>query len=192
MSENNEDTQDQLYLKQELLRSEIIAKNYDGQKFLEYCVNLKENGDDMNNWTYDELKSVVENFKGDYDLKKEKKEEQKKKEIKEETKKEKEKETHEENIDTEKLDEVNPKKEEENNNINKSPQLNQEISDKVLKEVITEEIQKEKTKYESRIKELPCKLLEKSKNQRKIFIVSGIYQLRSIHRAILLVSSSQI
>ena len=30
----------------------------------------------MNNWTYDELKSVVENFKGDYDLKKEKKEEQ--------------------------------------------------------------------------------------------------------------------
>ena len=162
MSENNEDTQDQLYLKQELLRSEIIAKNYDGQKFLEYCVNLKENGDDMNNWTYDELKSVVENFKGDYDLKKEKKEEQKKKEIKEEIKKEKEKETHEENIDTEKLDEVNPKKEEENNNINKSPQLNQEISDKVLKEVITEEIQKEKTKYESRIKELPCKLLEKS------------------------------
>ena len=162
MSENNEDTQDQLYLKQELLRSEIIAKNYDGQKFLEYCVNLKENGDDMNNWTYDELKSVVENFKGDYDLKKEKKEEQKKKEIKEEIKKEKEKETHEGNIDTEKLDEVNPKKEEENNNINKSPQLNQEISDKVLKEVITEEIQKEKTKYESRIKELPCKLLEKS------------------------------
>ena len=162
MSENNEDTQDQLYLKQELLRSEIIAKNYDGQKFLEYCVNLKENGDDMNNWTYDELKSVVENFKGDYDLKKEKKEEQKKKEIKEEIKKEKEKETHKENIDTEKLDEVNPKKEEENNNINKSPQLNQEISDKVLKEVITEEIQKEKTKYESRIKELPCKLLEKS------------------------------
>ena len=62
MSEQNENNQDQLYLKQELLKSEIIAKNYDGQKFLEYCINLKENGDDMNNWTYDELKSVVQNF----------------------------------------------------------------------------------------------------------------------------------
>ena len=91
MSENNEDTQDQLYLKQELLRSEIIAKNYDGQKFLEYCVNLKENGDDMNNWTYDELKSVVENFKGDYDLKKEKKRRTKKKRNKRGNKKRKRK-----------------------------------------------------------------------------------------------------
>ena len=89
MSDTEENIQDQLYLKQELLKKEIIAKEYDGQKFLEYCVNLKENGDDMNNWTYDELKSVVENFVADYNSQLEKKEEQKKKEIKEENKKEK-------------------------------------------------------------------------------------------------------
>ena len=64
MSENSENTQDQLSLKQELLKEEIIAKNYDGQQFLEYCINLRENGDDMNNWTYDELKLVVQNFVG--------------------------------------------------------------------------------------------------------------------------------
>ena len=81
MSENIENNQDQLSLKQELLKNEIIAKNYDGQKFLEYCINLKENGDDMNNWTYEELKLVVENFKADYDLKKEKSKEQINKEI---------------------------------------------------------------------------------------------------------------
>ena len=79
MSDNEENIQDQLYLKQELLKEEIIAKEYDGQKFLEYCVNLKENGDDMNNWTYDELKSVVENFVAEYNSELEKKEEQKRK-----------------------------------------------------------------------------------------------------------------
>ena len=76
MSENNEHNQDQLSLKQELLKEEIIANNYDGQKFLEYCINLKENGDDMNNWTYEELKLVVENFKADSNLKQEKLKEQ--------------------------------------------------------------------------------------------------------------------
>ena len=86
MSEQNENNQDQLYLKQELLKSEIIAKNYDGQKFLEYCINLKENGDDMNNWTYDELKSVVLNFIASTDHSAAK--EEKKKEIKKEQKKE--------------------------------------------------------------------------------------------------------
>ena len=64
MSENDEDNQDQLSLKQELLKAEIIAKDYDGQEFLQYCIKLRENGDDMNNWTYEELKLVVQNFIG--------------------------------------------------------------------------------------------------------------------------------
>ena len=166
MSDNDENIQDQLYLKQELLKAEIIAKEYDGQKFLEYCINLKENGDDMNNWTYDELKSVVENFISDCNKESEKKEKQKNKETKEENKKEKEKEKkkkeiNEENIDTEKLDETKPKKEEKKN-INKNSQKQEEISKQNIKESNDNKESKEKDIYESKIKELPCKLLEKS------------------------------
>ena len=155
MSENIENNQDQLSLKQELLKNEIIAKNYDGQKFLEYCINLKENGDDMNNWTYEELKLVVENFKADYDLKKEKSKEQINKEITQENNNKK----NDDDIETEKLDDMdmikteneNTKKDsetkDENNNIS-----NKEISDN--KNI--------KDKLESKINEFPCKLLEKS------------------------------
>ena len=111
MSENIENNQDQLSLKQELLKNEIIAKNYDGQKFLEYCINLKENGDDMNNWTYEELKLVVENFKADYDLKKEKSKEQINKEITQENNNKK----NDDDIETEKLDDMDMIKTENEN-----------------------------------------------------------------------------
>ena len=53
---------DQLQLKQQLLKSEILDKNYDQMKFLQYCISQKENGDDLNNWTFDELKTCVNNF----------------------------------------------------------------------------------------------------------------------------------
>ena len=157
MSDNEENIQDQLYLKQELLKEEIVAKEYDGQKFLEYCINLKENGDDMNNWTYDELKSVVENFKADYNSQLEKKEEEKKKEIKEENKKEKK----EEKTDKERPDETKTKKEEKENKNNNS-QKQEEILYQNIKESNLNKENKEKDIYESKIKELPCKLLEKS------------------------------
>ena len=153
MSEQNENNQDQLYLKQELLKSEIIAKNYDGQKFLEYCINLKENGDDMNNWTYDELKSVVQNFIASTDHSAAK--EEKKKEIKKEQKKE----IKNENIDTEKLDDNNNKKE-ENKNDQKHEEKNEENIKNKEQEIFSEK--KSKIIFEPKIRELPCKLLEKS------------------------------
>ena len=53
---------DQLVLKQELLKTEILDKNYDQTKFLDYCISQKENGDDLNNWTLEELKTCVNNF----------------------------------------------------------------------------------------------------------------------------------
>ena len=56
------DQEDQLQLKQNLLKEEILNKKYDQMKFLQYCVSQKENGDDLNNWTYDELKTCVTNF----------------------------------------------------------------------------------------------------------------------------------
>ena len=59
MKENNNDIEE----KQKYLVEEIINKNYDAEKFSEYISNLKENGIDLNNWTFDELKDVVSSFK---------------------------------------------------------------------------------------------------------------------------------
>ena len=157
MSENKEENiQDQLSLKQELLKNEIIAKNYDGQKFLEYCINLKENGDDMNNWTYEELKLVVENFKADYDHKKEKSKEQTNKEI---THENNDKKINEDDIETEKLDDIDINKTDNENN-KKDSETKEENNNIPSKEISNDKTLKDK--LESKIKEFPCKLLEKS------------------------------
>ena len=156
MSENKEENiQDQLSLKQELLKNEIIAKNYDGQKFLEYCINLKENGDDMNNWTYEELKLVVENFKADYDHKKEKSKEQTNKEITHENSDKK----NNDDIETEKLDDIEINKIDNENN-KKDSETKEENNNIPSKEISNDKTLKDK--LESKIKEFPCKLLEKS------------------------------
>jgi hypothetical protein len=157
MTENKEENiQDQLSLKQELLKNEIIAKNYDGQKFLEYCINLKENGDDMNNWTYEELKLVVENFKADYDHKKEKSKEQTNKEI---THENNDKKINEDDIETEKLDDIDINKTDNENN-KKDSETKEENNNIPSKEISNDKSLKDK--LESKIKEFPCKLLEKS------------------------------
>ena len=54
--------EDQLKLKQEYLKSEILDKNLDQNKFLDFCISQKENGDDINSWTFEELKICVKNF----------------------------------------------------------------------------------------------------------------------------------
>ena len=48
--------------KQILLQSEIIEKNYDKTAFINFCLSKKENGDDLNNWTLDELTQIVREF----------------------------------------------------------------------------------------------------------------------------------
>jgi hypothetical protein len=48
--------------KQELLKREIIDKNLDKEEFLEYCINKKENGDDLDLWDYEELEETIKNF----------------------------------------------------------------------------------------------------------------------------------
>jgi hypothetical protein len=48
--------------KQELLKSEIIDKEFDKEKFLDFCTSKKENGDDLASWTYEELKETIEEF----------------------------------------------------------------------------------------------------------------------------------
>ena len=57
MEENQE-------IKQSYLRKEILEKNYDANLFLEFLITKKgEIASDINNWTLEELKSVVSEFK---------------------------------------------------------------------------------------------------------------------------------
>jgi len=56
----NEDTQ--LHIKQELLKSEIIDKNYNKDKFLQFCLSKKENGDDLTKWNLLELNDAIIQF----------------------------------------------------------------------------------------------------------------------------------
>ena len=50
--------------KQLFLRKEILEQNYDPQKFIDFLVTKKgETAADINNWTLEELKSVVVEFK---------------------------------------------------------------------------------------------------------------------------------
>ena len=49
--------------KQKYLRDEILNKNYDAEEFSEFISKYKENGLDLSNWTFDELKDAVQKFK---------------------------------------------------------------------------------------------------------------------------------
>jgi hypothetical protein len=49
--------------KQELLKKEIIDNNLDKDIFLDYCISKKENGDDLDCWTIEELESIINEFK---------------------------------------------------------------------------------------------------------------------------------
>ena len=51
-------------IKQSYLRKEILEKNYDANLFLEFLITKKgEIASDINNWTFEELKTVVSEFK---------------------------------------------------------------------------------------------------------------------------------
>jgi hypothetical protein len=60
--ENNEN-QENMEQKQQYLRDEILNKNYDIEEFSEFMSQYKENGLDLMNWTFDELKDAVKKFK---------------------------------------------------------------------------------------------------------------------------------
>ena len=64
MQENleNEEQDKELDLKRNLLQKEIVEGNYNKEQFIDYCLALKPYGDDISQWTYDELKSTVNSF----------------------------------------------------------------------------------------------------------------------------------
>ena len=50
-----ESLDNEIQAKQALLQNEIINKNLDKTSFINYCLSKKENGDDLNNWSLNEL-----------------------------------------------------------------------------------------------------------------------------------------
>lgn len=48
--------------KQQYLREEIIDKGYSAQVFVEYLATVREDGDDIDMWEYDDLKAMVKQF----------------------------------------------------------------------------------------------------------------------------------
>ena len=48
--------------KKQFLTEEIINKGYNTNDFLNYCLSKKENGDDLANWPFEELKECVKDF----------------------------------------------------------------------------------------------------------------------------------
>ena len=54
--------EDEKFQKQNLLKSEIIDNGYDQSEFIEFCMQKKKEGDDLNNWTYEELKNIIKEF----------------------------------------------------------------------------------------------------------------------------------
>ena len=52
--------EDEQEIKQSYLRKEILDNNYDAQSFLDFLITkMGEKASDINNWTIDELKTVV-------------------------------------------------------------------------------------------------------------------------------------
>ena len=45
-----------------MLKNEIIDRCYDQTAFIDFCMQQKKDGDDLDNWTYDELKSIIQKF----------------------------------------------------------------------------------------------------------------------------------
>ena len=56
------ENEDEFQKKQSLLQKEIIDKSFDKTAFINFCMSKKDNGDDLNNWTYDELSEIVQEF----------------------------------------------------------------------------------------------------------------------------------
>ena len=53
---------DDIGQKKNLLQTEIIDKNYDKTAFINFCLSKRENGDDLNNWSLEELTQIVNEF----------------------------------------------------------------------------------------------------------------------------------
>ena len=122
---------DEKLTKQQLLKSEIIDNGYDQTEFIEFCMQKKKDGEDLNNWTYEELKKIIKEFITK--INHENLNEKKNKEI---IKKEQENNTENNNI-------------ENNNNINEISNENEELIIKIVCKELKKNILNDKKIYVS-------------------------------------------
>ena len=61
---NNKSIKEQdIETKQNIIKSTIIDKNYDKNAFFNFCMNKKKSGgEDLSNWTVEELTSTINEF----------------------------------------------------------------------------------------------------------------------------------
>jgi hypothetical protein len=57
--------------KQNYLKDNIITNGYDAQDFAEFIENEKEGGIDINNWTLEELETIVQIYQNSRNLQRE-------------------------------------------------------------------------------------------------------------------------
>ena len=61
--QSKEEESNDILQKQALIKNNILDKHFDKDQFFSYCMSKKpENGDDLKNWTIDELSSIINNF----------------------------------------------------------------------------------------------------------------------------------
>ena len=61
--EKNREEQNDILMKQKLIKENILDKHYDKDQFFSYCMRLKpENGDNLKNWSIEELNNTINNF----------------------------------------------------------------------------------------------------------------------------------
>ena len=69
--DNNINEENELELKKQFLIEQIINQGYNTNDFLNFCLNKKENGDDLSYWQMDELKQCVKDFQYEVQIKNE-------------------------------------------------------------------------------------------------------------------------
>ena len=55
--------QSELDQKRTLFKEQILDKQYDKEKFIQFLQAKKSGGEDLSLWTYDELREIIEEFK---------------------------------------------------------------------------------------------------------------------------------
>ena len=63
LQNNQKELNDEIIEKQKLIKESILDKQYDKDQFFSYCMRQKpKNGDNLKNWTIEELKIIINNF----------------------------------------------------------------------------------------------------------------------------------
>ena len=61
--EKSMEEQNDILIKQKLIKEKILDNHFDKDQFFSYCMNIKpENGDNLKNWSLDELTETINNF----------------------------------------------------------------------------------------------------------------------------------